>query len=275
LPSGFAQFLRQKGNSMTRQEIIDVFIVRTAPAGRPALRQQLDKMSKDELETAYEFLQIQEEIQVKKEQIVQIRIEAAAERAIHQHHAKQAREPQRLAEEKAQLEQDRKTFADAARSLRSFAVNDANFNVIKQTLGEGFSVFAVQQMVAANGATLSPPTQEELNEWDREAIEAHNLRLLSADIPTLRKLAREAGARGPAAPQPDETQRVRAAERADGVAYPPLPDEFRDGNNPEEVLNAAFIKKCSKETLQLLIKRYGSEQINEALRTRVSGVYSY
>jgi hypothetical protein len=99
--------------------------------------------------------------------------------------------------------------------------------------------------------------------------------LLGADIPTLRKLAREAGAHGPAAPQLDETQRVRQAERADGVAYPPLPDEFRDGNNPEEVLDAAFIRKCSKETMRLLLKRYGADQVNEALRTRNGGIYQY
>jgi hypothetical protein len=88
------------------------------------------------------------------------------------------------------------------------------------------------------------------------------------DIPTLRKLAREAGARGPAAPQPDEVQRIRAAERADGYAYPPLPDEFRDGEGPEEALDAKFLKKCSRETYKFLLNRYGSEQITEALRTR-------
>jgi hypothetical protein len=260
---------------MTRQEIIDVFIVRAAPADRPALRQQLDRMPKQELEEAYEVLQTQAQIQAKEEQLVQIQAQTAAERAIQKYYREQELEPQRQAAEKAQLEADRKTFADAAKTLRSFAVNDANFNVIRQTLGAGFSVYQIQQMLAANGGTLSPPTQEELNEWERQEIEAHNLRLLTADLPTLRRLAREAGARGPATPQLDETQRVRAAERVDGTAYPPLPDEFRDGNNPEEVLDAAFIRKCSKETMRLLLKRYGADQVNEALRTRIGGIYQY
>jgi hypothetical protein len=53
---------------------------------------------------------------------------------------------------------------------------------VATTLGAGFSIYQIQQMVTANGATLALPIQEELKEWDREAIEAHNLRLLGADI---------------------------------------------------------------------------------------------
>lgn len=252
---------------MTRQEIIDVFIVRAAPADRPELRRKLDRMSLDELEEAHKVILLQ----AKEEQLLEVQAERAANLAMHKYHTQQAREPQRKAEEKAQLAKDRQTFSDAAKTLRSFGMNDANFNVIRRTLGAGFSVYQIQQMVAANGAILSPATQSEQDEWERAATEAENLRLLSMDIPSLRKLAREAGARGPAAPEPDETQRVRAIEKQDGTVYPSLPDEFRDGNGPEEVLNAEFIKKCSKETLRLLIKRYGSDQINELLRNRVAG----
>ena len=259
---------------MTRSEIIDVFIVRAAPAEREGLRPILEKMSKDELEMAHEALVAQFELQAREEEIFRIRADSAADQALHSFRMQKAREPQRLAEEKAQLEQDRKTFADAARTLRSFGITDANFNVTRQTVGTGFSVYQIQEMLAANGAILSGPSQQELDDWTRQDIEAHNRRLLSADIPTLRKLAREAGARGPVAPQPDETQRIRAAERVDGT-YPPLPDEFRDGNGPEQVLNAEFIRRCSKETMRLLLKRYGADQINEALRTRIDGIYQY
>ena len=252
---------------MTRSEIIDVFIVRAVPADRPELRRKLDRMSLDELEEAYKIIQLQG----KEEQLLEIQADRAASAAMYQYHKQKEHEPRRKAEEKAQLEGDRKTFEEAAKTLRSFAVHDANFNVVRQTLGAGFSVYQIQQMVAVNGAALSPPTQQEQDEWTRQEIEAHNLRLLSADIPTLRKLAREAGARGPAAPQLDETQRVRAAERVEDIASPPLPEEFQDGNNREEVLDANFIKKCSRETLRLLIKRYGSAQVTEALRTRVAG----
>jgi hypothetical protein len=263
------------GSEMTRNQITEVFVVRAAPVDRPELRRTLDRMSLDELKQAHQALISNQEIETKEEELLTIQAERAANAALHKYLLQKAREPQRIAEEKAQLEADRKTFADAAKTLRSFAVNDANFNVIRRTLGAGFSVYQIQQMVAANGATLSPPERHELEEWTRQDIEAHNLRLLSADLPTLRRLAREAGARGQEAPELDETQRVRAAERAAGVAYPSLPDEFRDGNNPEEVLDAAFIRKCSKETMRLLLKRYGADQVNEALRTRNGGIYQY
>jgi hypothetical protein len=182
-----------------------------------------------------------------------------------------AREPQRVAEEKA----DRKTFANVARSLQSFGLNEANFNVIRSILGPNFTEYSIQQGLASNALSLSPPMQQELDEWTRQEIEANNLRLQAMSIPELRKLAREAGQRGPGPVALDETQRVRAAEKADGTNYPPLPDEFKDGNGPEEALNAAFIKRCSKETMRLLLKRYGADQVNEALRTRIGGIYQY
>ena len=260
---------------MTRSGITELFVVRAAPAERDELRRTLDRMTAEQLQTAYEALQRQVELEATEERFYKALAESAAEDLRHHLRMQEVREPQRLAEEKFQLEQDRRTFADAARTLRSFGMTIANFNLIRQTVGENFSVYQVQEMIAANGATLSPPTQQELDEWTRQDIEAHNRRLLSADIPTLRKLAREAGARGPVAPQLDETQKVRQAERVDGTVYPSLPDEFRNGNNPEEVLDAAFIRKCSKETLRLLLKRYGADQVNEALRTRVGGIYQY
>jgi hypothetical protein len=256
---------------MTRSEIIELFIIRAAPAERRELRQQLEQMSKQELEEAHRVIQLQ----ATEDELLQIQAERAANRAMFELQKRTEREPLRKREEEQQLAKDHKTFADAAKTLRSFAMNEANFSVIRSTLGPNFTTYSIQQAIGSNVLELSPPTQQEQDEWSRQEIEAHNLRLLNADIPTLRKLAREAGARGTAAPQLDETQRVRAAERADCVAYPPLPDEFRDGNNSEEVLNAAFIKKCSKETLRLLIKRYGADQVNEALRTRHGGIYQY
>jgi len=264
-------FRVDKGNSMTRDQIIEVFLVRAIPGERYQLRQKLEGMTTEELGMAYQALQAQAQLEATEEKIFRIQAEAAAEQALHGLRMWQAREPQRLAEEKAQL----KTFAEAARTLRSFGVNEANFNVIRSTLGPNFTEYSIREAIGSNAISLSPPTKQELDQWTREAIQAHNAALLNADIPTLRKLTREAGARGPVAPQPDETQRIRAAERVDGTTYPPLPDEFRDGNNPEEVLDAAFIRKCSKETLRLLLKRYGADQVNEALRTRVGGIYQY
>jgi len=259
---------------MTRSGITELFVVRAAPAERDELRRTLDRMTAEQLQTAYEALQRQVELEATEERFYKALAESAAEDLRHHLRMQEAREPQRKAEAEEQEKNDRATFKQAAKTLRSFGMTIANFNLIRQTVGENFSVYQVQEMIAANGATLSPPSQQELDDWTRQDIEAHNRRLLSADIPTLRKLAREAGARGPVAPQPDETQRIRAAERVDGTTYAPLPDEILIGDR-EEVLDAAFIRRCSKETLRLLLKRYGSEQINEALQTRIGGAYQY
>lgn len=247
---------------MTRQEIIDVFIIRAAPAERRELRQQLEQMSKQELEEAHRVIQLQ----AREEQLLEIQADRAAAAAMHQYHAQKAREPQRKAEEKAQLEADRKTFGDAAKTLRNFGVTEANFDVCRRTLGAGFSIYQIQQMVTANGATLAPPTQEELNEWDREAIEAHNLRLLGADIPTLRKLTREAGARLAAEPPPaamDQVQKVRAAEKSQNNQLQQLlPDSRFKG----EIIDLELVRQLDGDSLKKLIRIYGADAITARIR---------
>jgi len=251
-----------KGNSMTRQEIIDVFIVRAAPADRAALRRKLDKMSLDELEEAYKVLQLQ----ATEDQLLEIQADRAAAAAMHKYQAQKAHEPQRKAEEKAQLTLDRQTFGNAAKTLRSFAVHDANFNVIRQTLGAGFSVYQIQQMVAANGATLSPPEQHELDEWTRQDIEAHNLRLLSADLPTLRRLTREAGARIAAGPPPgamDQVQTVRAAEKSQNNQFQPL---LSDSRFKGEIIDLELVRQLDGDSLKQLIRIYGADAITARIR---------
>jgi hypothetical protein len=164
---------------------------------------------------------------------------------------------------------DRDTFNRFA-SENNFSQCESNYLLVKSVIGDGLSRHMLVSAVQSNALSLAPASPEELAQFRQDAIAAHNQKLLNMDIPSLRKLAREAGARGQAAPPLDETQRVRQAERADGVTYPVLPDEYRDGNGPEEVLDAKFIRKCSKETLKFLFKRFGSDQVEEALRTRRS-----
>jgi len=74
------------------------------------------------------------------DRILELQAARAADRAWHEYEMSKAREPQRQAEEKAQLERDRRVFADAAKALRTFGATEANFNVIRQALGSGFSV---------------------------------------------------------------------------------------------------------------------------------------
>jgi len=258
-------------SEMTRNQITEVFVVRAAPADRPELRRTLEKMSFEELEQAHQALISQQELGATEEKLLRIQAERAADAAMHQYYRQKEREPQAKAEAEQQEKQDRETFRQACREYNISNI-EANFSLIRHTLGPNFNLYQVGQAVTSGAVQAAGATEQEQEQWRQEAIEAHNLRLLTADLPTLRKLAREAGARGPVAPpQLDETQRIRAAERIEDTTYPPLPEEFRDGNGPEQVLDASFIKRCSRETYRLLFDRYGSAQITEALRTRVPG----
>jgi hypothetical protein len=174
----------------------------------------------------------------------------------------------------ANLKSDEDTLQKYCRANR-LESNTAAINLLRQQFGAGFDWTQINQALQSGLINLGPASEEILEEIRQEEIEAHNLRLQAMSIPELRELAREAGARGPAVPQLDETQKVRAAERAD-VAYPVLPDEFRDNDGNERVLNAEFIKACSKETLRLLLKRYGSTQVNAVLNGgRAGQVWKY
>jgi hypothetical protein len=251
-----------------RQELIELFVIRATPAEQPEMRRKLERMTLDELEEAYKFVQVQ----AAEDELIRINAERAANKALNQYRVHKEREPQRLAEQKALLEADRKTFQVAARNLQSFSLIEANFSLIRSTLGPGFSEYDIQQAIQANAISLSPPTEEEMIEWTRLAIEAHNLKLLNSDLPTLRKLTREAGARGPAPAPPDETQKARAEERNDGFAYPPLPDELLIEGR-QELLDSRYLKRCPREVFKFLLKRYGSQQITEALNTRKPGEF--
>src|SRR5947207_1960934 len=209
-------------NKMNRQEVIELVVVRAAPHEQQQLRKTLSTYTTEELKQIEQVILSQAMSRMAEDELIRIQAEIAAERELF----RLSREPQRRAEAKAQLEQDRATFNDAARTLRSFGLNEANFSVIRSTLGPNFTTYSIQQALASNALNLSPPTQQEQDEWTRQDIKAHNTTLLNMDIPSLRKLAREAGARGAVASPPDETQRVRAIENQDRT-YPPLPDELR------------------------------------------------
>jgi hypothetical protein len=205
------------------------------------------------------------EIETLREQRIRAQAEAAAARAIYQLNQHQAREPQRKAQAEARLKEDRKTFEDAAKTLHSFGINEANFNVTRQTLGEGFSVQAIQEMLIANGAIVSPPTQEELNQWEQERIAARNEFLLEADPGTLRTAAKQEVEQKRVAMQQEQARREDEArkQRDEARGYPPLPQVWNNA-----LLDSHFIRKCSTETLKDLIRRFGAHQVTGALRNR-------
>jgi len=179
----------------------------------------------------------------------------------------------KLAEANQEAE-DRETFNKFAREI-GFSGVEANFQLAKSVLGN-FDRYTLAQAVQSNALQLAPASQEELAQYAQDAYEARVDFLAHRATPLeLRAAAHQESERlaqgQQQAPELDQIQKMRQAEQNAGTAYPPLPDEFRDGNGPEEALNAAFVKRCSTETLQKLIRIYGSAQIDELLRVRVPG----
>jgi hypothetical protein len=242
---------------MTRTEIIELVVVRAAPGEQKQLRQALSAYSTEELKQIEQAIVSQAVSNVAEDELIRIQAEIAAERELF----RLSREPQRKAEAERQEKRDRETFKQAARSLKSFGVTDANLSVTRSTLGPNFTVYSIQQALASNALSLSPPSQEELNEWDRAAIEANNQRLLSMDIPSLRKLAREAGARGPAAPELDQIQKVRSAERSQ--QFQPLTEDSRFKS---EIIDYELVQQLSPLELKQLFQIYGSDQITARIK---------
>jgi hypothetical protein len=161
--------------------------------------------------------------------------------------------------EARQQELDKQTFVEAAKTLR-FGVNDANFNLTRQLLGPGFSQHAIQQALSSNALQLSRPTQEELDQWAAQDIEAHNEALLKADPVTLRALARQESADNRAQEQQQQAnESFEATKRRDeATGFPPLPADI----TKEQIRNA------SVERLKYWVKRFGNHQINLRLNGR-------
>jgi hypothetical protein len=162
----------------------------------------------------------------------------------------------------AQSAQDRQTFADACRQLH-IGDNEANFGIIRETLGEGFSVYQVQQAVQSGAVRLALATREDIAQWAQEAVEERNEFLLTADNQTLRNIARREGAkrRATAVRQEADRQFQTAKVRDTAIGYPALPETWRG-----QQLNAAFIRSCDVETHKLLTKRFGSAALTARLR---------
>lgn len=213
----------------------------------------------EDLELVLVELQKKEIAQMEEDHAVAIgleRIDRFAERL------KQEQEMRRYAEEKynkrlVQFEQqDRRTFSEAAREL-GFSVNDANFALVRETLGPGFTIGQVCKMVLANPPqALSPATDEEIAEWHRQDIKEHNRALKNADILTLKKLTREAGARAGQAPPPeDDLSAMRRRDEMLGRTVPlPVEITFQD------------IAKADPTQLRRWIQRHGEYAVTIRVR---------
>jgi hypothetical protein len=251
----------------TKKQIVQEVLKKyTGPAEEfEFVKAALLNMSLEELQQYAQLKSAATKVAEADDRILELQAARAAERAWHEYEMSQSREPQRQAEEKAQLERDRRTFQDAAKTLRTLAVTEANFSLVRQSLGSGFSVSQIQQLLNANPEILSRPTQQELNEWERERIERHNAFLKNADVVTLKNLVRQEAEhkrQQMAQAQLDATQ-ASAKQRHDLHGYVSLTPESRHRGN---VIDAQYIKTVDVQALRELVRIYGDFQLNNILR---------
>jgi hypothetical protein len=175
-------------------------------------------------------------------------------------------EPQRKLEAEAVLARDRAAFDDAAKILRSFSRNQANFNLCRQVLGDGnLSVHLIGEGVASGLLQLSKITQTELDEYRVDDVKAANRRLLDMDPLELRaEMIREQQRRAFITHE-QETKRIAEAERnADShMDYAELPQQLPDGTK----LDSLFFRKAKTETLKFYIRKFGPYQVSDRIRT--------
>lgn len=243
------QKVREVIDSMTISELLATYDYQLK------LGQLQPYLSAEQIENLQKFVHLEKA----EDEILQVKAKAAAERAVFELRRHESLEPQR----QAQLEADRRTLADAARTL-NFGVTEANFNVTRSLLGPGFTVYTIQQAIDSNALLLSAPSQEELDKWHAERVKAHNEFLRNADVETLKRLTREAGQRRTQTTM-DQVQAVRAAEREmNQPVYEPLTPESRFQGQP---ITKQLLWRLDKQHARFLVEKYGASQ----LTARING----
>jgi hypothetical protein len=155
-------------------------------------------------------------------------------------------------------EEDRKTFALACRSY-SRADNEANYRMVLESVGSGFSLFDIEQAIR-NGLQLVPASQEQAGIWAEEAAKQRQIWLKTQATPAdLRAAAAvEAETNRVAQKQAEDARALQAAKES---GYPPLPTHFQG-----QVLDKRFLWLASKELTKYLFSKYGQRQLESRVR---------
>jgi hypothetical protein len=165
----------------------------------------------------------------------------------------------------AELAEDKNTFLKVAKTLRLFGTTEANFSLLRSTLGPGFDVYQVEQSVISGAVSLSPPSQDELDQWAQEDVEIRNEFLRQADVHVLKKIANDEHQQNiqtSAAKANDDAFKAQQ-QRDSYFGFPPLPNEWNG-----VPLDAKFIRSTDVLTIKLLNKKYGSSQVTARLQGR-------
>lgn len=199
-----------------------------------------------------------------EEEIIQLRAKSSAAQAMAELSKKEfqeTRRPQFEAQQRESEAADRKTFAQAAKKLQ-FSICDANFSLIRQVCGSGFTIQNIedQYLRLGVGIELIRATTAELNKWSSEDVEARNQYLKSADPETLRREAQAEAVtnRETAALTAFEAELLAGLRR--DAHLPRLPEYWGDKR-----LDKNFIRQASKDTLRVIFQRHGSSRLTARL----------
>jgi hypothetical protein len=233
------------------------------------VKAELLKMSLEELQQYAQLKSAAIKASEADERILELQAARAADRVIHELEMSQAREPQRKAEDKRQLAEDRKTFFEACRQFH-IGNTDANFGLVRSSLGLGFSPYEIGQGLQSGELHVSPATPEEIQQWAREAEVQRQRTLRNMSPEDLRSVVRnEAESRRAQAQRERFEHHVAHREALDAqFGYPPLPERNYEG----QAIDAAYLTRISNTNLDLfkrLIRKHGAAQITRALRERV------
>jgi hypothetical protein len=171
-----------------------------------------------------------------------------------------ARQKVRQVPTAANLKQDEENLRKFCRE-NGLEPSTAALTMLRETYGSGFESFQINQALDSHLITLGPASDQ----IRQEAIAAENSRLKSLDIFSLRKLAREAGARGTPALPLDETQQVRLAS---GRQYEILPSTILYKGGEELVDNHFLLRVCDTDFYKYLLNRYGSTQLTARINNK-------
>jgi hypothetical protein len=164
--------------------------------------------------------------------------------------------------------EDRETFNAFARE-NGFSEVEANFQLAKSVLEDGFSKYALLQAVRSNALTLAVASPSELSRYSREAAEARQDFLINQATPEqLVQAARQESEQRRIQAQREEDQRqIAAREQKDAAfGFTSIP-EFNQTTG--EKLDGAYFIKLSNTNISAFrqaIRRWGAANVTARIR---------
>jgi hypothetical protein len=221
--------------------------------------QKLETLNRDQLEellakTVQEHAQA---LQQSQDALLEAKAQRAAEAALFD---LQVNAPKRQQAQQEQVNRDVQTFAAAAKELRTVGITEANFTILLESIGQGFTLEAAKAFIEHSGSTMmSAPSRHELAQWsmqdDQQCKQAEAdrvTRLKHMPHEQLREEVRQSGQEAhAAAAQAHAQQQIQAMEQKCDGQFPPIPTHNANG----EAMDSSYFIRIANAP-------HGSEQYN-------------